>query len=180
MNLLPDVPQWKLRLKRRPFLFAVASALLFRGSRKATAQSDSPDLQEGDGARYFREFWNGDPQLALRRIDPEARMYGGDGRIRASGPEEFLGIRGTYMRAFSDLNVEIDEVFTLGDTTIVRWTARGVHTGALRGIEGTRRKVTFRGAHFLRTRDRRIVEERYFYDSLDLYEQLGAVRLPSL
>jgi predicted ester cyclase len=187
MNLLSGTPHGRLRSKWRPLLIGWtagaltgwAGGVLFGRSRKSASQAGSSDLQQSDAVAYFREFWNGDPQAALRWVADEACMYGGDGEVRGTGPAEFELVRQGYAQAFSDLEVNIDEALRVGDTTILRWTARGVHTGSLRGIEGTGRPVTFHGAHILRTRDRQIIEERYFYDSLNLYEQVGAIQLPS-
>lgn len=83
---------------------------------------------------------------------------------------------GRESRAFSDVKMEILEVITRGEKVVVRWKASGTHTGTLKGIRPTGKRVTVGEIHIFRVVEGSIAEERYVYDSLDLYEQLDVVR----
>lgn len=124
---------------------------------------------------YFRGLWAGDLNVCEKYLSDDYIMIGGDGRTRAHGPAEVAQFPQEYAGAFPDLEVTIEEVIGSDRRVVIRWTARGTHKGEFRGIGPSFRPVTVRGVHIFTLREQKIVEERYVYDSLDLYEQLGTV-----
>jgi steroid delta-isomerase-like uncharacterized protein len=82
-----------------------------------------------------------------------------------------------FVRAFPDMQIEVDEIVAEGDNVVTRWTAIGTHGGPLLGIEPTNRSVTVHGIEFDTVRDGRIVETWQNWDALGMFQQIG--QMPS-
>jgi len=80
--------------------------------------------------------------------------------------------------AFPDLHLEFQRTEVAGDRIIADWTLTGTHTGPLGEIEPTGRRISISGTSVSTVRGGRIVEDRVFYDALDLYLQLGYELVP--
>ncbi len=90
------------------------------------------------------------------------------------GPEGFRGFVSTYIAAFPDARITVDEQFAEGDRVATRWTGRGTHEGELLGIAPTRKQATVWGITMSRLRGGKVVEEWTNWDTLGLLQQLGA------
>ncbi len=77
--------------------------------------------------------------------------------------------------AFPDLTITIDDVITEGDKAVVRWTARGVHTGDYHGIPATNRQIEITGVNIGRYEQGKIVEDWSRGDDAGLLRQLGVL-----
>jgi len=53
------------------------------------------------------------------------------------GREGYKRLTATYFNAFSEFRVQNEDVIAEGDKAVLRWTARGRHTGSLMGIAAT-------------------------------------------
>ena len=82
------------------------------------------------------------------------------------------------MQAFPDLERTIDDLFAADDKVVLRWSARGTHTGDFNGMPPTGREATSSGITIFRVEDGRIVEEWAESDMLGLLQQLGAIPSP--
>jgi steroid delta-isomerase-like uncharacterized protein len=85
-----------------------------------------------------------------------------------------------FIRAFPDVEVNIERAVEKGDTVAYEITMSGTHTGPLVSptleLAPTNRKVKFGGGIFARfDQDGRIVEERRYYDAAGLLSQLGVL-----
>jgi predicted ester cyclase len=76
------------------------------------------------------------------------------------------------LAAFPDLAVTIEEQVAEGDLVATRWTAEGTHSGALFGLEATRRTVRVSAMHIHRVRNGRFVEHWEVIDLHGLLAQL--------
>jgi predicted ester cyclase len=92
-------------------------------------------------------------------------------------------------QAFPDLKVTVEDTIEAGDRVVVRWRARGTHTGKVGTIKPTGNKVDFTGITIYRFAGSRIVESWGQADIAQLaancreigpeiYEFLAAVRTP--
>ena len=77
--------------------------------------------------------------------------------------------------AFADLTVTVDDQIVEGDRAVVRWTARGVHSGEYLGIPATGRRIEQTGINIGRCENGRIVEEWARGDDVGLLRQLGVL-----
>lgn len=81
----------------------------------------------------------------------------------------------TYLTAFPDLQMTIEDLIAEGDEVAARFTIRGTHTGELMGIPPTGRQVTVSALHILRVANGKIVEEWQNSDDLGMMQQLGVI-----
>jgi predicted ester cyclase len=78
----------------------------------------------------------------------------------------------TLLKAMSGVQFVIDEAFCQNDRIINRWTFTAFHTGKLKGITPTGKKVRCRGASFDRIREGKIVERIEYMDHPGLMRQV--------
>lgn len=107
--------------------------------------------------QWFEEVWNGRDAEAARtmsRSDAVGHCEGGD----IVGLDEFLVFRDRFIGAFPDLAFEVESVVADGDDAVVRWVARGTHTGDALGIPACRKPAEFRGTTWHRYEDGVIAE----------------------
>jgi predicted ester cyclase len=87
---------------------------------------------------------------------------------------------GLYRGAFPDIHFEHEDVTSIGDKVVQRWTFTGTHRVEIMGIEPTARSVRVRGIEVNRIADGKIAESWAISDALGMLEQLGAeIRGPS-
>ena len=92
-----------------------------------------------------------------------------------------LGLSALYLllfAAFPDIQYTVEALLAEGDKVVVRWTARGTHTGELMGIPPTGKQVTVTGVNIGRVANGRIVEEWGEFDMMGMMQQLGVVPTP--
>ena len=99
---------------------------------------------------------------------------GGDYVGRAAAKQQIT----TFRDAFPDLEFTIDEIFEVDDRVVIRWTARGTHTGELMGLAPTGARTTTTGITIDRFEDGMIAESWSNWDTLGLMRQLGAAPEP--
>jgi hypothetical protein len=72
----------------------------------------------------------------------------------------------------------IDDVVEQRDRVVIRWTARGTHTGELNGLAPTDRAVEVTGITIQRIAGNRVAEAWSNWDTLGLLQQIGASPAP--
>jgi steroid delta-isomerase-like uncharacterized protein len=88
------------------------------------------------------------------------------------GVKEFVA---TYLSAFPDGRITVDEQLAEGDLVATRWTGRGTQQGELMGIPPTGKQVTVSGITISRVENGKVVEEWSNWDTLGMLQQLGVV-----
>ena len=125
-------------------------------------------------ARRFVQVWGKESLDTLDELAaPNFSVYYPVLREIVHGPEAFKQVLMGLHAGLSDVEVVSEEVIAEGDQVVVRWTARGTHTGELLGIPPTGKQVTWTGITIYRLTDGKIVEERGEEDALGLMQQLG-------
>ena len=135
-----------------------------------------------DATQIVREMvdaWNAhDP-------DGVARYVSGDfvsesdtlpGPLR--GPEAVRQEVQMYVRAFSDLHFDVEQILVSGDFVTMRWTATGTHDGELMGIPPTSKRVLTHGFTVEEAKNGTATREWVYWDTGNLLRQIGI--LPSL
>jgi steroid delta-isomerase-like uncharacterized protein len=89
------------------------------------------------------------------------------------GHDELRQAIGMFFRGFPDLHLDIEQVITSGDNTVVRWRASGTHQGDFNGIAPTNRKVNVRGCTVSEVKNGEITKSATYSDQLALLQQLG-------
>jgi steroid delta-isomerase-like uncharacterized protein len=88
------------------------------------------------------------------------------------GGKIFLG---SFLNAFPDCHVTIDDMIAEGDRVATKKTFTGTHTGDLGDIAATGNRVTVQYVDIMRVRNGRIVQHWLSMDQLSLLQQLGAI-----
>jgi steroid delta-isomerase-like uncharacterized protein len=91
------------------------------------------------------------------------------------GKEGFKEFVGTYLAAFPDGKITVDDQIAEGDKVTTRWTAHGTNTGELMGMPATGREVTVTGMTYSRISGGQVHESWGSWDTLSMLQQLGAV-----
>ena len=90
------------------------------------------------------------------------------------GSEEAMQFLNTYLSAFPDMHVSVEEVIAEGEKVVTRWTIRGTHQGELEEFgPPTGRQIEIKGITIHRIEDGKIAEEWERYDNLSIMQQLG-------
>ena len=90
----------------------------------------------------------------------------------ADGVRQFIT---TYLSAFPDGRLTVDDQLAEGDLVATRWTGRGTHEGELLGIPPSGKQVTVSGITISRVENGKVVEEWQNWDTLGMLQQLGVV-----
>lgn len=94
--------------------------------------------------------------------------------LELRGPASHKQFGRVFGAAFPDGRYAVEETLVAGDRVVTRYTFRGTHQGALRGIAPTGRPVALTGITIQRLVGDRIAEQWAQYDMLGLLQQLGA------
>lgn len=97
------------------------------------------------------------------------------GMPEGRGADGFKRLAGTYLTAFPDMQIAVEDALAVGDKLARRVTWTGTHQGPFLGVPATGRQVRGQGIVILRIVDGKIAEEWEMSDLLGLLQQLGAV-----
>ncbi|MFB4276850.1 MULTISPECIES: ester cyclase [unclassified Nonomuraea] len=117
-----------------------------------------------------------DLDAVLRCYAPGAVVVGPE--MEAAGPEEIGSYYTQMWDGFPDLRFTQWETITVRDTIATELTAAGTHTGPYLVAGGdvlapTGRHVSVRVCWFWHLRDGLVSSQRFYYDQLEIYAQLG-------
>jgi predicted ester cyclase len=124
--------------------------------------------------RYYEEVYNqGKEDVLDEIISPDYMDYGHNppGRGIEGAKADFRG-GAAY---FGEGHFTLDEVLSMGDRVVVRWTGNMTHTGDFMGVPASGKKVSLTGMSLYRVADGKILETRNAVNWLDLLKQLDAV-----
>jgi predicted ester cyclase len=125
--------------------------------------------------RYFLEGVNeGNAETFDVLIGDDACQHGPFPGLGA-GPAGPKAAVERLRRAFPDLHVMIEDVFSDEDKAAVRWAARGTHSGELSGFAPTGRHVIFTGISIFKIAQGKIREIWMELDMLGILLQAGAI-----
>jgi predicted ester cyclase len=100
---------------------------------------------------------------------------GGD--LDASEEKELIA---DVHEGFSDLRIELLDLFGEGDLVCCRWRATGTHTGMLYGFQPTGNSLQIDGVDVAHFSGGKIQELWSTYDTLGFLRQVGASAAPSV
>ncbi len=115
-----------------------------------------------------------------RRLDVADEIFAPDFTLHdpdlpggARGPEGMKRVVETFVGAFPDLQVSLDDEFSSGDKVVTRWTSMGTHQGELMGIAPTGNRVEVTAVGIWRVAEGKIAEAWVVFDALGMMQQLG-------
>jgi predicted ester cyclase len=127
------------------------------------------------GRRFREDLWNtGNLALADDLFARDCLVHA---RVPfpidfSRGPDALRHLIFFYHLAFSEIQVTAEQIVAEGDMVVIRWTARGRHTGHLLALPPTGRETVTSGIDMLRIVDGKIAEGWVSWDTLSLFEQL--------
>jgi steroid delta-isomerase-like uncharacterized protein len=133
---------------------------------------------------YLQGMNRRDMKVIRETFSPDYVNYFPAGQGYLKGIDEFVAALSEFLGAFTDLTFTVEDIFGEGERVVLRWSARGVHTGDYRGlppttvIAATGREISFGATDIYRVVDGRIVEEWNTFDGYDVMRQMGV--LPGL
>lgn len=95
------------------------------------------------------------------------------------GPAGLRTLVGAFRAAFSDLDVEVEEILGEGDRLVVRVTTSGTNDGELMGRPPTGRQVRVPFVHFMDFHEGKCHRAQVISDRMALMEQLRLVEEPA-
>lgn len=122
--------------------------------------------------RLFEEPWKGNLEVVdeLTAADYIGHDPALPGPVRGpAGVKEFIS---TYLVAFPDARITVEDQLAEGDLVATHWSARGTHEGELMDLEPTGREVTVTGLTMSRLEDGKVVEEFQNWDFAGLMRQV--------
>lgn len=128
--------------------------------------------------RFTEESWDRSDVRVLDELLAEDFVDHDPAPGQGPGREGYKQAAAVYFNAFSDFRVRNEDVIAEDDKAVLRWTARGRHTGPLMGIPPTGREVTLRGIDVIRVEGGRIVEHWGEFDVYGMLVQLGVIPAP--
>ena len=135
----------------------------------------SADANKEIVRRLGVEPWEGNIGVIDELVTPDYVGHDPSQPEDMRGPEGVKQFVTTYLTAFPDGRITIDEQLAEGDHVASHWTGRGTQQGDLMGIPPTGKQVTVTGITISRVKDGKVVEEWTNWDTLGLLQQLGVV-----
>ena len=135
------------------------------------ATSESRDIAR----RFTEECWDKSNVEVLDELMAPEFTDHDPAPGQEQGREGYKRLTAMYFNAFSEFRVQNADVIAEGDKAVLRWTARGRHTGPLMGMAATGKEVNLRGIDIIRVEGGRIVERWGEFDVFGLLQQLGAL-----
>ncbi len=125
--------------------------------------------------RVFEEVWNQEELDVVDEIfDTNIILHepvSGD----VQGLEGYKQLVSMYLTAFTNVQFTIEEQIAEGDKVVTRFTATGIHSAELMGIQPTGVQVALTGIGISRLAGGKIVEGWDNWDTLGMLQQLGVV-----
>ena len=124
---------------------------------------------------YFKELDKGNAEIFREVFATDAAYYFPSGITEPMSLEQEIEQFKTFHNAIPNFAYNVEEIISVGDKVIVRFIARGTHTGEIEemGIPATENKVEVSSIIIFRIENGKVVEERQDADMLGLMQQLG-------
>jgi steroid delta-isomerase-like uncharacterized protein len=122
--------------------------------------------------RWFEEVWNDRREATIDELlTDDSVCHADQGDLR--GIECFrLQQYRPFIGAIPNLRITIDDILESGEQAVVRWSARGTHTGPDLGFPPTGKTVTMRGMTWMRFQNDRLIEGWQVSNVLDVLASL--------
>jgi predicted ester cyclase len=126
--------------------------------------------------RWFEQVWNQKSEAAIDEMfSKQGKSHGfPDADSILIGPEPFKAVHRTFVGAFPDLHVDIEDIVAEGDRVAVRWRVSMTHLGDHLGFAATGKKGTLDGSSFLIVKDNQVMEGWNQMDLQGLMQRLQA------
>jgi len=129
------------------------------------------------------EAFNSHDQAAIRAMFADSVVFEAPGDVRLEGPDATAGYAMGWLNAFPDSKITVHNNIEAGDLVIHEFTFEGTHEQPLQGPAGeippTGRRLAGRGIEVLRVEGDKIIEDRLYFDQVQVMTQLGLMPGPA-
>lgn len=124
--------------------------------------------------RWFEQVWNQKSEAAIDEMfSPQGKAYGfPEPNSVLVGPEAFKSVHRTFLGAFPDLHVDVEEVVAEGDSVAVRWQVSMTHKGDHLGFPASGKKEAMAGSTFAIVKGGQIIDGWNYMDLQALMQRL--------
>ncbi len=102
-----------------------------------------------------------------------------DGK-KQEGIQAGIDIATMYMNAFPDLELDVKNIYTVGNVVVAEFICQGTQKGKIMDIAPTGRKIELPVCDIVEVRDGKIYAEREYFDAAAMMHQLGVQSKQSL
>ncbi len=127
--------------------------------------------------RWIEAYNNRDTQAEADARAPGYVAYA-PGGVGALDSGAWLQFSGSFVEAFPDIRLTVQDIFSEGDMVAARVAFQGTHRGEFQGIPPTDKQVAFTSIEINRMVDGKVQEHWFEIDLLGLMQQLGAIPEP--
>jgi len=142
---------------------------------KFKAQAEVEEQNKELIRNYFKELDKGNAEIFREVYAPDAAYYFPSGITEPMSLEQEIEQFKMFHNAIPDLVHNIEEIISVRDKVIVRFIARGTHTGEIEemGIPATGNEVEVSSIIIFRIENGKVAEERQEADMLGFMQQFG-------
>lgn len=120
------------------------------------------------------EGWNAHDISNLKSLSVENLKRSSNGTVEVNNINEYEGFMNTFVTAFPDFTVQVDDYAVSGNKIYINWTVTGTHKGEFMGNAPTGKKMKSHGfSVWTLNKDGQFLSEDAYFDNLTLYNQLG-------
>jgi steroid delta-isomerase-like uncharacterized protein len=125
--------------------------------------------------QWFEEVWNKQRTDAIDELAEPKCLVRGLGEDM-QGTAGFKPFHASFLDAFPDLVVTVEDTICEGNLVAARWSASGTHRGGGLGVPATGKSMTVTGMTFARITDEgKLCEGWNSFDRLGMLQQLGVI-----
>src|SRR5262245_342117 len=96
--------------------------------------------------KFYQEVWNERKvQEVSKYLSPSHALVDPNAADSETGPEVYQAIVARYLRAFSGLKFDVQDMVCEKDKVVAFWVITGTHTGEFNGIAATHKKIMVEG-----------------------------------
>ena len=160
-------------MKKLLMILPLALILCFMvGCQDKEAMAELEEQNKDVVQRYWDGKWNERRPEILDELQTPDVVYHGTS-MEMKGIKEYKQVYSSYLSAFHDTQVNVEDLIAEGDKVMTRVTFSVVHKGELEGIPPTGKTLTISLFTVFRLVDGKIVEEWEIIDELGMMMQLG-------
>ena len=135
-------------------------------------------------AGRFVEAFNAHDEAAIRAVNGEDVVFEAPGDVRLEGRDATTQYAMEWLNAFPDARLVVHNEIVAGDWVVQEFTFEGTHTAPLQSpmgeIPATNRSLRGRGIQVVRVDGDVAVEEKLYYDQVEVMTQLGLMPEPAV
>jgi len=131
---------------------------------------------EEQNKEIIKRYWNGkwndrNPAILDELQTPDVAYHGSDTEM--VGREEYKQLYNTFLAAFHDTQITIEELVAEGNKVVTRVVLTGAQKGALGEMPPTGKSFSLKVITIFLLEGGKITEEWEAYDELGMMQQLG-------